>query len=853
VNAGAAQTITGAISSSAGVAATAGRLSLGGANTFTGETLVSPGAAVVATADGALGATGAGNGTVLSGTGNAVSGVLGFSGVNYTTAERVSGVGVGNTAAVSGLAAAQRGFVQGVSGSSRFAGDIEITGSGVSRIGLQDGAVLNLSGSITPAAGVTNVTMLFRAGGTNGDFVILSGTNNSWDTDTAIFSGNNTAGQYAGVRLGASNALPTNVGVYGSSSSLLGTTLDLNGFDQKLNGLTSITQPTGGVSQLRITNLAAGGTSTLTLDVTAARSTSLTTLQEVPGGGVLALVKTGTATQALGGLNTYTGRTTVNAGALHFTKVAALYGGTSANWIPANLTVASGATLRLTLGGTTGEFTPSDIATIATNLTTGLNNDGLLAGSFLGLALGAPTTVSTVFTDSVGTGGGAVGIVKSGNSTLTLDQANTFSGGVQIIDGYMVTANNAALGTGTTTLAASTKRLAFANGVNVANPISIDVGATSGVVGVGLIQNVNAAAGENATLSGTITINTAPASGGHFASAGEGSTLTLAGPIVSATTTVTQRAGTVVYAGGGAYGQLDITGTGRLGAANGLATSSTISLGLSGDGTLDLAGYSQTLTGLARSGASAATVGNSSTTTDSILTIVGSSTFAGVIQDAVGAGTRTTGLTLNAPGQRFELTGVNTYIGPTTVSDGTLVVNGRLAATPVTVAAAGWLAGSGTIAGGVTVNGLLSPGNSPGVITLGSLVLGGTTAFEIGTGTVRGTDYDGITITAANALTYGGVLSLSFSGVVADNTTYDLFSYSGTSAGLFSSVTSSGAYAGTWTNTGGGAWQLTSGAQVAIFNQASGDLVIVPEPTTLTAALAAIGLATMMLRRRQGE
>jgi autotransporter-associated beta strand protein len=373
------------------------------------------------------------------------------------------------------------------------------------------------------------------------------------------------------------------------------------------------------------------------------------------------------------------------------------------------------------------------------------------------------------------------------------------------------------------------------------------------VVSNGLIQNANAAAGENATLSGTITINTAPVNGGHFASVGVGSTLTLAGPIVSASTTVTQRVGTVVYAGGGSYGLLDISGTGRLGATNGLATSGTVSLGLSGDGTLDLAGYSQTLGGLARSGASAATVGNSSTTANSILAIVGSSTFAGVIQDAVGAGTRTTGLTLNAPGRRFELTGVNTYTGPTTVSDGTLVVNGRLGATPVTVAAAGWLAGSGTIAGGVTVNGRLSPGNSPGVITLGSLVLGGTAVFELGTGSVRGTDYDGVTITSANAFAYGGVLSLSFSGTVADNTTYDLFAFSGTSTGAFSSVTSSGAYAGSWSDTGGGNWQLTSGTQIAVFSQSTGDLIIVPEPTALAATVATIGLTVMMMRgRRQG-
>jgi len=66
-------------------------------------------------------------------------------------------------------------------------------------------------------------------------------------------------------------------------------------------------------------------------------------------------------------------------------------------------------------------------------------------------------------------------------------------------------------------------------------------------------------------------------------------------------------------------------------------------------------------------------------------------------------------------------------------------------------------------------------------------------------------------------------------------------------------VTSSGAYPGTWTNMGGGSWQLTSGTQVATFSQATGDLIIVPEPTTLTAAMAIAGVAAMMLRRRRAD
>jgi autotransporter-associated beta strand protein len=894
-NTGAVQTINGVISSSGGVVVSAGRLNLGGSNSYTGPTSVAAGAAVVVTADGALGAIGTGNDTVLSGSGGAVAGVLGLSAVNYTVAEKVSGVGVGNTAAVSGLGAVQRGIVQGVSGSSRFAGNVEISASGVTRFGTQNGAVLNLAGSIAPASGVTGVTPLFRAGDTNGDFVILSGTGNSWDTDTAVFTGNNTAGQYAGLRLGASNALPSNVGIYGSSSAGVGNTFDLNGFDQTLNGLTSITQPTGGVAQLRITNLAAGGTSTLTLNVTAARSTTLTTLQEVAGGGVLALVKTGTGTQSLGGTNTYSGRTTVSAGTLQFTKAVALYGGTAANWMPAQITVESGAVLGLTVGGTTGEFSGSDVGTLATNLTTGVNNNGLRAGSFLGLAVASPTTVSTVLADSVGTGGGAVGIVKSGASTLTLDQANTFSGGLRVIDGFVTVANDSALGSGAVTLAEATKRLALANGVTLGNAIALDAGAAGGVAFNGLIQNANAAAGENVTLTGTITVNAAPGSGGHFASQGTGSTLTLLGPIVSATTRVVQRIGTVVYAGGGSYADLDITGSARLGANDGLSTSATVSLGLSGAGTLDLAGRSQTLVGLVRSSSSTATVGNSSTTSDSTLTIVGSSTFAGVIQDAVAGGTRTVGLVVNNPGGRFELSGSNTYTGATTIKGGTLAVGAAgsigssaliivgdagstgsvldlVATGGVAFGASQVVGGSGTIAGAVTFGSgaTVSPGNSPGTLTVGDVtfaaggnynwqlfdsassagagwdLLSGTGALTIASSTATPFRINLWTLSGTGPDVNGD--ALNFDGSIS--TTWTIASFTGGILGfdpsVFQVITSATNGTGGFTNVAPGIFGVAqSGNALQLVYTA------VPEPASLALACAGGAAIGLIARRRR--
>jgi hypothetical protein len=165
----------------------------------------------------------------------------------------------------------------------------------------------------------------------------------------------------------------------------------------------------------------------------------------------------------------------------------------------------------------------------------------------------------------------------------------------------------------------------------------------------------------------------------------------------------------------------------------------------------------------------------------------------------------------------------------------------------VTVAVGATLGGSGTTGGEVTVDGTLSPGNSPGVLTAASVVLGATSTsfFEINT-TTRGTGYDGVNITADSGLTYDGALSLSFGNgsAFANNTTFDLFNFTGTPSNDFESVTSTGFYAGTWT-LASGSWSLTTSEQKLTFTPSTGDLIVaVPEPSTLVllSGLAAVGL-----------
>jgi len=159
---------------------------------------------------------------------------------------------------------------------------------------------------------------------------------------------------------------------------------------------------------------------------------------------------------------------------------------------------------------------------------------------------------------------------------------------------------------------------------------------------------------------------------------------------------------------------------------------------------------------------------------------------------------------------------------------------------------------TGTTGGVVTVDGILSPGNSPGVFTSASVVLGGssTSLFEIN-GAARGTPYDGVDVTADSGLTYGGALLLAFGNASAFGaTTFDLFSFTGTPSGNYSSVTSTGFYAGTW-SLASGTWSLQSGGQTLSFTPATGDLLVsVPEPSTLASLLAGIACGVFVIRRR---
>lgn len=147
--------------------------------------------------------------------------------------------------------------------------------------------------------------------------------------------------------------------------------------------------------------------------------TNGTYLNMVPGGVVSLL-----------GTNSYSEPTTVFPGTLVVKKATGFYNGDTSKWTPANISIHKAATLRLNAGGP-GEFTGANISTLLTNLTTGIDNNGVMEGSYFDLDTVNATemvTVSADIADSKGPGGGAFRIKKCGTGALQLSGNNTYTG-----------------------------------------------------------------------------------------------------------------------------------------------------------------------------------------------------------------------------------------------------------------------------------------------------------------------------------------------------------------------------------------------------------------------------------------
>ncbi|MEI8041072.1 MAG: autotransporter-associated beta strand repeat-containing protein [Verrucomicrobiota bacterium] len=396
------------------------------------------------------------------------------------------------------------------------------------------------------------------------------------------------------------------------------------------------------------------------------------------------------------------------------------------------------------------------------------------------------------------------GITKLGAGTLTLNGDNTYAGPTTISAGKLSVGHNNALGTaGAVTIGPGSGGVLYlgASGLDVGRPLTMNGG---GATGVGALH-YNVASG-SATYSGNITINALPDGGGHFGSAG--GELNVTGPITS-TREVRVRIGKVRFSSAGSsYSALAISGTAtlQLGATDAIPVGAAVDMAtttVAANSVLDLNGCNQELAGLTRNAnaatyGSTATVDNTAPATAPVLTlnIAGTNEFSGDIRNTAGT------LALAKAGSGvLTLTGVNSYSGSTTVSNGTLLVNGHNGASAVAVESGATLGGNGIMDGAVTVNdgGTLSPGTSIGTLTINNdLALRGNTLVEVNRDAGTNDFVGGIGILSA-----GGTLTVTNSGSSLQ---------SGDSFHLFGAANYSGSFTIVPDKPGDGlSWVLTNG------------------------------------------
>lgn len=416
---------------------------------------------------------------------------------------------------------------------------------------------------------------------------------------------------------------------------------------------------------------------------------------------------------------------------------------TGTNWSGTGCTGGSGPPT-----GSTLTF-PSGASNLSTNNNTTANNTYTIVISGAGYTLaGNAIKLGGDLTDSSASGSTTISL----SMTMTAARTITVTNAAETLTVSGVVGGNFALtksGSGTLTL----------SGTNTYGTTTI----SAGVLSVSKDTNLGKAPGS--ATAGSLTFN-----GGTLATTASYTVSANRGFAFTSTGTIDVASGTTLTYGGTAAGSAGLTlidsGTLVLSKANTYTGATLISLGtlqlgianavpsgsaLTDDATLNLAGFADTIGSLAGSG----TVQNSSATA-ATLTTNGNNTstaFTGIIKNLTG----TVSLTKTGTGT-LTLSGANTYTGTTTVSGGTLAVNGAQSSSAISLNG-GTLTGTGTT-GAVTSTssgGTVNPGSGSGsgALTTGNVNWStGTPTFSVQiNGAAAGTNY--------NQLSTGGTIAVT--------------------------------------------------------------------------------------------
>ncbi len=607
------------------------------------------------------------------------------------------------------------------------------------------------SGDVTDDA-----TLELNTGGTFDNAIGGSGNVVKSGADTLTLSGSNS--YTGGTTISGGTLVASNVEALGTGDVTNNATLELNtggDFINNIGGtgrveksgddtltLSGSNTYTGGTlingGTLVASNVEALGTGDVTDNATLALNTGGTFDNAISGSGQV--VKSGDETLTLSGTNSYTGGTTISGGTLVSTNVEALGSGD----------VTDDGTLELNTGGTfdnaisgSGQVVKSGdkmLTLSGANSYSGgtLISDGtLVASNVEALGTGDVTNNATL---ALNTGGdftnnisGSGQVVKSGDDTLTLSGANSYTGGTTISGGTLVATNVDALGTGDVTNS-STREL------NTGGTFDNAISGSGQVVKSG---------DETLTLSGSNTYT-----GGTLISGG---TLVATNVDALGTGDVTDNA-TLELNTGGTFDNV-ISGSGQV--------------VKSGDDTLTLSGANSYTGGTLISGGtlvatSVEALGSGDVTDNAVLELNTGGTFDNAISGS--------GQVVKSGDKTLTLSGANSYTGGTTISGGTLVASNveALGSGDIDNYASLQLNASGQF---VTAN-LTTHDNAITAIGAGSALRANTLTQEANsTLAVHLTDSNSGAIVTADRANLGGTLDITGIGNVAKSWTRDAYAY----------------------------------------------------------------------------
>jgi len=585
-----------------------------------------------------------------------------------------------------------------------------------------------------------------------------------------------------------------------------------------------------------------------------------------PMSGTGSLRKDGTGTVALAGNNTRVGATIINAGVLSINAEAAL----GAN-------PASPSSSHLTIDG--GTLRSAAVLTI----------DDVNRGIWLDPSGGTIDTTGGIVTIQNSIGGPGA-LTKGGASLLILNAANTFAGATTVNAGGIRIGNSSALGLGPIVLNSTATSLELADGIGTAyavtlsdfgndKTIRLQLGATAATFGGSVSIAESTAGNVRAQASGSGTLNLTAT----FSSLGTSAAGLRVNELAGNT-------GLVVLSGANTYaGLTEVRGGTLQNGVNDVIPGGMIVNGAQSanpSATYDLGGRDESLSALTfgATASSAAAFVNTVTTGAGTLTLGGNvTTIAGnvgtravlagnvalsgirtfTVAEATGQPTDLLiSANLSGPGGltkagigTIEMTGASTYIGTTTISAGTVLVNGSL--TGAVSAAGGTLGGSGSV-GLVQAasGGRLAPGGKTPESFLGTLraqnvtmLSGSTFELEISPSTLAS---DRLVSLQDLALAIAPSPGLSISVVGSDvplafGTKFTFLSYSGNwNGGLF-------AIAGNPISDDIEYFQIGVNMFSIDYNDGGKNvsLIAVPEPCGVSLALGGCGLLAGLPRRRK--